>query len=167
MSDKPEHNYEIVFQHPPPKPAAPATPARTLQTRVDKGTKACPFCGEEILAVAVKCKHCGERILRKNAVTSPYLRDLRARRSSGNPGLRVVGALMFIGGVVALGYFFLFFDTSVAVPTQVIFGQAIGGGRVNNLGLMQDRQLGITVGGIATGLGFVCMLVGEYVNKKT
>lgn len=27
---------------------------------MDKKTKACPFCGEEILETAVKCKHCGE-----------------------------------------------------------------------------------------------------------
>jgi hypothetical protein len=27
-----------------------------------KETKICPFCGEEILAVAIKCKHCGSNV---------------------------------------------------------------------------------------------------------
>ena len=28
----------------------------------DKQTKVCPFCGEDVLMVAKKCKHCGETI---------------------------------------------------------------------------------------------------------
>lgn len=35
-----------------PAPAPPSPPARQ--------TRACPFCGEQILKTAVKCKHCGE-----------------------------------------------------------------------------------------------------------
>lgn len=30
-------------------------------------TKKCPFCGEEILAVAIKCKHCGSDLAEKPA----------------------------------------------------------------------------------------------------
>ena len=31
----------------------------------NKETKNCPYCGEEILAIAKKCKHCGEFLDKK------------------------------------------------------------------------------------------------------
>jgi len=41
---------------------------------------------------------------------------------------------------IILLYFFAFFDVSVEVPTQEIFGTTVGGGRVANLSLMAERQ---------------------------
>ncbi len=40
-------------------PATPAVPNQPQLSRIDQ-TKPCPMCGEQILAVAKKCKHCGE-----------------------------------------------------------------------------------------------------------
>jgi DNA-directed RNA polymerase subunit RPC12/RpoP len=40
-----------------------------IQFRLKKETKDCPYCGEEILEVAKKCKHCGE-FLESNIVNS-------------------------------------------------------------------------------------------------
>ena len=34
-------------------------------------TKACPYCGEQILAVAVKCKHCGSDLARSGGARKP------------------------------------------------------------------------------------------------
>lgn len=36
-------------------------------------TKACPYCGEQILAVAVKCKHCGSDLAARENRNGPEL----------------------------------------------------------------------------------------------
>ncbi len=44
-----------------------------FSTRASSKTRACPFCGEEILQVAIKCKHCGSDLWKSDrgvAVTS-------------------------------------------------------------------------------------------------
>lgn len=61
-----------------------------------------------------------------------------------------------LGGLATSVYYFLFFDTSVEVPVNVIFGTEIGGGRVNNFGLMAQRQNGILFG---LGLAIFCTIL--------
>jgi len=79
--------------------------------------------------------------------------------------LPFIGTLMIIGGIVAVIYFAIFFDTSVAIPTTEIFGQTIGGGRVNNLGLMNDRSNGIMIGIGAAIFGLILSIVAKSKSK--
>ncbi len=58
-------------------------------------TKACPYCGEQILAVAVKCKHCGSYVGEKAA---------KPRQPSGEAASKGVPMRVWaiVGGVVAI-----------------------------------------------------------------
>ena len=71
---------------------------------------------------------------------------------------RIIGMLILIGGLIYGIYYYNFFDTSVSVPSTTFLGQTFGGGRVNNMGLMQDKQNGMIVGFVAAGFGLLILL---------
>ncbi|MGD1089900.1 MAG: hypothetical protein ABR955_14430 [Verrucomicrobiota bacterium] len=72
----------------------------------------------------------------------------------GSSGLRTFGVLLLIGGLAVTGYFFFAYDTSVDTGDSSI-------GRVNNLGLMADRQNGIIIGiGLAV-IGTIMLVIGS------
>jgi hypothetical protein len=75
--------------------------------------------------------------------------------SGGSSGLRTIGILLLLGGLAVAAYFFLAFGTSVES----------GIGRVNNLGLMADRQNGIILG-IGLGVVGTIMVVNGARGKK-
>ncbi|HXT70956.1 MAG TPA: hypothetical protein VN700_14440 [Vicinamibacterales bacterium] len=47
------------------------------------------------------------------------------------------------------------------MPTTEVAGQTIGGGRVNNIGLMNQRQNGIMIAGLVAIIGVVLFVVGR------
>lgn len=136
------------------------------------GTRTCPFCAEEIKSAAIKCKHCGERLDSAEAEAVAARRPTRraTRRRYGPESLQPepassfgvgqgVGALLFIVGIGILLNFWGM-DTTVQVPTQTIMGVQVGGERVHNVGLMQERQNGLMVGGGMAVLGLILAVLG-------
>lgn len=55
----------VVWAYKKPEPGANATPMNTITTQPSSPifqTKKYPFCAEDVLAAAIKCKHCGSQL---------------------------------------------------------------------------------------------------------
>ena len=82
---------EPIPADPPPLPPAPSV-------------RACPFCAEEILATAVKCKHCGEFLDGRQSRPQPVIKAKISRKSE----LAGEGCLLQGVGLVVIPAGFLF-----------------------------------------------------------
>jgi len=91
---------------------------------VPEATKKCPFCAEEILADAAKCKHCGSMLgqatpppLPPRGPVAPPARDL-----GDDPAMRMLLPVGRSGWAIAAGYLGLFSLLGVFAPFALVTG---------------------------------------------
>ena len=77
----------------------------------------------------------------------------------GPSPLWMLGALVCLAGLMGTGYFVAGFDTTVATSIASM-------PRVNNLGLMADRQNGLIVSVGAAIVGVILLLAGELGGRQ-
>ncbi len=90
------------------RPTSPAAPA----------TKSCPYCGERVLAVAIRCKHCGSYLAEEQPAVRRPVPDA-APRATMPPrawvAIAAVAGIILIGGVL----WKVFFNSPVAPAPAV------------------------------------------------
>ena len=64
---------EEVFEQSEESDSEAPVQKESTTTAATEATKKCPYCGETILAVAIKCKHCGEWLPEEKIVATPII----------------------------------------------------------------------------------------------
>ena len=76
----------------------------------------------------------------------------------------LLGCLFTLVGVAGAVYFLVFFDVSVATPS--ITQEVLGISRVNNIGLMQDRQNGLIISLVVGVVGVALLIAGHLSGQR-
>lgn len=117
-------------------PAAMQSPVPTASTSADDGrrTRQCPYCAEDILVQAIKCKHCGSMLTRYTDEPAPRL---VAGDEFGTPLLMIpvcTSILMWlVGGAFGL-------DGTVLSWMTIISTAVLAGAEAKRLGMGIDAD---------------------------
>ena len=96
------------------------------------------------------------------SASSPTTRPADDGRTPGQKTASIAGVFLLVIGLIMFFYFAAAFDTSVAVDYSATGGNSFGfPDRVNNIGLMQERNTGLVVGIVLAVGGGVLMVIGR------
>ena len=132
---------------PVPRPAAAQA--------ADGQLKTCPLCFRARALSAQSCS-CGYQFSPAQPTISPLVEPLRVDALGG------LAVLLLLGGIGVAVYYFCFFDVTVVTQPIEFMGRWIGGGdRINNIGLMADRQNGLIAGCASAVIGAILLVAGR------
>ena len=130
--DCPSCNEPITLPDPPRTQTLPTPPPQ-------RQTRSCPFCGEDILAAAIKCKHCGEFLDGRPSDTVLHRGNSSQQNAAPRPPVQTIeqtgkgwkGMQLICGLAAIVGAFMLGFDASLGFVFIVL---GLGGFTIARIG---------------------------------
>jgi len=127
-------------------------------------TKRCPFCGEEILAIAKKCKHCQSDLVTKGHAALPPRN--RSPKSFGVEDIAKTSISLTVGVIASFVFIFLLFLMK-PTPDKILQIWGVSFWVAFLAGVLKGRGLFGFLLGITTGpVGAVVMVCFQSAVKK-